>query len=570
MLGIASGEDIGGGTASSSGGASSSLSHPYASSAAAPPPGKPVKRRLKKRPGASSKKPVATKAAILVWGCFLASIFVSLAVLIGSKVAATLGNRRSQQNAFYSSSRSAKEAVGSAGLISIDPADYRGLSMEKVTSDQHDGALSIYRPHDSMPDLGDFTPRYAKLREDVDQLLPEDLERSVGRIKELTSHTFGLVPMDPKVDDAGDQVTYDVYNCPDEPPEGYPYQWKLTRILDHWPTLDTKPRAQIHQGLCVFDFNKDFDKAMRYRNAELPFITVNDPSVVKVVERWSIPGYVETMLGDRSYGCEEMSSVHFMYGSANKPKRRHGAKARLAAAAEAEAAEPPEEKKFYTPTRHINMRYAEWEQHANVPDEELGPDKPHWYFRLITCGRFRGDVCRKSGDFGSEYILDELTFFQPKENLYMVDPSAQAGIHCRFGMKGLIAENHWDSGRNSIVVLKGMRRYILAHPKECPNLVLYPKGHPSARHSKMDWSNYDVDTYPEFANATANEIVMQPGHVLFLPGTVSIMRDFLYGRFRIVVSLARQCFLVQQPRGSTTSSVWTPTCSATREGPYSA
>jgi len=254
---------------------------------------------------------------------------------------------------------------------------------------------------------------------------------------------------------------------------------------------------------------------------------------------------------------------------------RHGAKARLAAAAaaEAEAAEPPEEKKFYTPTRHINMRYAEWEQHANVPDEELGPDKPHWYFRLITCGRFRGDVCRKSGDFGSEYILDELTFFQPKENLYMVDPSAQAGIHCRFGMKGLIAENHWDSGRNSIVVLKGMRRYILAHPKECPNLVLYPKGHPSARHSKMDWSNYDVDTYPEFANATAKEVVMQPGHVLFLPGTaqmIGLVLSFSNG-FRVrYVTYLLVLLLVQQPRGSTTSSVWTPTCSATREGPYCA
>jgi hypothetical protein len=368
-----------------------------------------------------------------------------------------------------------------------------------------------------MPGLGDFSPRYAKLREEVDQLLPDDLERSLGRIEELTTHRFERVPMDPAADfDEGEPgrglVPYDVRNCPDDPPEGYPYQWKLTRLLDRWPTLDPDPRRQVHHGLCVFDYNVDYDKAMRYRDAELPFITVNDPAVAKAVERWSIPGYVEAMLGERPYGCEEMSSVHFMYGSAGKRKRRHRAVAKAGAnAGEEEEEEEEADKKFYAPPKHVLMRYSEWEKHANAPESQLGPDMPHWYFRLITCGRFRGDVCRKTGEYGSEYILDELTFFQPREGLYMVDPSAQAGIHCRFGMKGLIAENHWDSGRNSIVVLRGMRRYILAHPRECPNLVLYPKGHPSARHSKMDWARYDVGAYPEFANATANEVVMQPG-----------------------------------------------------------
>jgi hypothetical protein len=397
------------------------------------------------------------------------------------------------------------------------------------SSDEHgagDAVSSIYRPHDSMPGLGDFSPRYAKLREDVDQLLPDDPERSMGRVAELATHKFGLAPMDPTKDFGRDHassnsagsrnpVQNDVYNCPDAPPANYPYQWPLTKVLDHWPTLDPEPRKRVHHGLCVFDYRKDYDKAMRYRNAELPFITVNDPTVVKTVERWSIPGYVEAMLGDRPYGCEEMASVHFMYGSGNKPKKRDNRK--KGANPDPDPANGGDgEKKFYAPPKHVTMRYSEWEKHANVPDDELGPDKPHWYFRLITCGKFRGDVCHKTGDYGSEYILDELPFFQPKENLYMVDPSAQAGIHCRFGMKGLIAENHWDSGRNSIVVLRGMRRYILAHPRECPNLVLYPKGHPSARHSKMDWANYDVDAYPEFANATANEVILQPGASLEL------------------------------------------------------
>ena len=79
------------------------------------------------------------------------------------------------------------------------------------------------------------------------------------------------------------------------------------------------------------------------------------------------------------------------------------------------------------------------------------------------------------------------------------------------------AENHFDGSRNAIVVLGGERRYILSHPEQCPFLSLLPKGHPSARHSAVDWSDPDLDAYPEFALAKGNEIVMQAGDVLYLP-----------------------------------------------------
>jgi hypothetical protein len=34
-------------------------------------------------------------------------------------------------------------------------------------------------------------------------------------------------------------------------------------------------------------------------------------------------------------------------------------------------------------------------------------------------------------------------------------------------------------------------RYILQPPSECKHLHLYPRGHPSARHSDVDWSNIE-------------------------------------------------------------------------------
>ena len=152
------------------------------------------------------------------------------------------------------------------------------------------------------------------------------------------------------------------------------------------------------------------------------------------------------------------------------------------------------------------MTYDEWVEKASQPDEEMGPDKPHWYFRVSGKGSEEKDV-----------IFDELPFFKSKENFYIVDVNDTRGINCRFGMKGNIAEAHYDSSRNFVALFGGERRYILSHPKNCPNLALYPHRHPSGRHTALDWSAPDLDAYPEFASAEANEVVLQAGDVLYLP-----------------------------------------------------
>jgi hypothetical protein len=137
--------------------------------------------------------------------------------------------------------------------------------------------------------------------------------------------------------------------------------------------------------------------------------------------------------------------------------------------------------------------------------------------------------------------------------MYLVQPEKQRGIHCRFGMPGMIAANHYDASRNAIAVLGGSRRYILSRPEQCPNLGLYPLGHPSARHSKVDWTTAvedhqdffenDNETGEEYEalpwsspssgapswrayrkalsllanNATSTEVILQAGDVLYLP-----------------------------------------------------
>lgn len=154
----------------------------------------------------------------------------------------------------------------------------------------------------------------------------------------------------------------------------------------------------------------------------------------------------------------------------------------------------------------IEMPFDDWYERA----EEIQTDDPkqeRYYFRINAV---------QNGPH--EFLYRELPIFEPvANNFFIVEPLEQRGINCRFGMKGVIAETHYDQSRNFIVLLKGQRRYVLAHPRECPNLGLFPMGHPSGRHSAVDWTNPDLTKFPEFGNAQVQEVVLQAGDALYLP-----------------------------------------------------
>jgi hypothetical protein len=373
---------------------------------------------------------------------------------------------------------------------------------------------SVYTIPNSMPHIGDKTDAYAALRQAFDRQELPKIERKLS---------FGNMEMK----DTGHQVAYDIYNCPDHPVPGYPYEWKLTDVLDRWPPDDPNPPSELHQGLCVFDYTTDYAKALRYRQAEVPFVVRNDPQVAATAARWNAPHYMEQLMGHVQHRAEYSDTNHFLYWNAppkhSKNKKPHDNKEHQHHPKPRGLREmhPPENWK--EPTKMIRMTYADWLGHANVTDDLTTAADPHWYFRLIGCGETGPEGQCDAGS--SEYLFDELPYFQPQHgtrtnpdgSLYIVDPDQQKGIHCRFGMRGVIAENHFDGSRNAIAVLGGERRYILSHPKECPHLALFPKDHPSARHSAVDWSSPDLETYPEFELAQGNEVVMQAGDVLYLP-----------------------------------------------------
>ena len=434
---------------------------------------------------------------------------------------------------------------------------------------------------ESMKHIGCKATWYTELRQQYDTLYPKDDQRSLSWV-DAQRTKLGVYTQHPSA-----QTPYDIHNCPDYPPEGYPLQFPVLDVLKNWPPDDPSIHNQIYQGICVFDYRTELEKANRYREKEVPFVVRNDPAAARTAERWNDEEYVKKLLmgeEDTMRRTEYSPNNHFMYWVDKRSKevkkrkikeirekRQRGEevhdgfgrgdqeemaeemkdiehvkklKVELEVAKELaeqdpeneEASEEVErlqraiheakdkvakdsEENWQPPTENLRMTYLDWLQKANITnDDQLGPDNPHWYFRLIGCGTMNDGDCDKGS---SEWLFDELTYFQPREGderpFYMINPKKQQGIHCRFGMKGVIAENHFDLSRNAINVLYGQRRYILAHPNQCLNMNLLPKGHPSARHSAVDWSNPDLEDYPTFENARVNEIVMQPGDVLYLP-----------------------------------------------------
>lgn len=46
---------------------------------------------------------------------------------------------------------------------------------------------------------------------------------------------------------------------------------------------------------------------------------------------------------------------------------------------------------------------------------------------------------------------------------------------------------------------------------------MLPIGHPSGRHSEVDWSKPDLTQFPNFAKLMGNEVILRPGDFLYVP-----------------------------------------------------
>lgn len=249
-------------------------------------------------------------------------------------------------------------------------------------------------------------------------------------------------------------LPYDIYDCPLKPPRGYPKAWKVLDVLRHW-NVDTTdlPKTPIYQGLCVFDWHdkKQREMAFTYREAELPFIVRNHPGVMQTAKRFSSPGYLNALLGNKPQRNEHGKTNHLMFWRTLSPVQQKEFK-------DAPTIPPG----WKPPTDTEDLTFAQWYQKARAlenPDLDQ-TQQEHWYFRINAFDRV------------NRFLYNEMPYFDPDKHaafmaqnhsnaFLMVDPEQHRGVNCRFGMRGLIAELHYDSTNNFVVLLGGLRRYIL-------------------------------------------------------------------------------------------------------------
>ena len=109
------------------------------------------------------------------------------------------------------------------------------------------------------------------------------------------------------------------------------------------------------------------------------------------------------------------------------------------------------------PTDIVHSTFADWLAFARgADDRELGPEAQHRYLMMGTpplSALLRGSSVRRS-----HFVTKDLPCFTPgTENFFVTDIRKNKGIQCRFGMRGVIAEAHYEGVGTAM--LRG-RRYI--------------------------------------------------------------------------------------------------------------
>ena len=271
-----------------------------------------------------------------------------------------------------------------------------------------------------------------------------------------------------------------------------PYR-TLYDVVESWnPDNPDEPKF-FQETLQHFDYGNPREReiAARYRDAEVPFKIYNVSGFLDVSHKWTdeyLTAELEKM--KRKSSVERSKNNHFMYWKGRKSSK----------------------KGFIPPTEDVKgMTFPQWLELAKAADAmKLSNASAHYYF---MAGSDAGDHGKRT------FIARDLSLFSTTtENFFITRVNLNKGIQCRFGMRGIIAESHYDSGRNMIAMLRGSKRYILNPPKACSKLAIISDAkHPSFRHSVIDWSDLTQAKSHDFEHVEAIDTIVHTGEVLYVP-----------------------------------------------------
>lgn len=277
-----------------------------------------------------------------------------------------------------------------------------------------------------------------------------------------------------------------------EPPADYPIYEPLLTIIERWnPDVPETP-LHFQETLQHFNYSNPYERSMAelYRNKEIPFKLYDVPNIEEVRNKWTNSYLSKEMIKVNPH-VEKSKSNHFMFWNIQTQKRMRDAE------------------NYETPTEIVQMPFDQWVVQAQHADKDhISKEAEHYYFMMNSSpGRFETFVGR-----------DLPIFSTRKNNFFITNVYANKGIQCRFGMRGIIAEAHYDQGRNMVAMCKGDKRYILTPPKTCSQLgIISDKKHPSFRHSVIDWSDPSQAKSHSFDKVDAIDTIVREGEVLYIP-----------------------------------------------------
>ena len=272
---------------------------------------------------------------------------------------------------------------------------------------------------------------------------------------------------------------------------GYPQLFNMGELMQNWtPDAPDVPEHGYYDSLCRFNLSDPAEKqlAMEFRHKEVPFIVYDVPELQETSRKWT-DAFLNTQLVEKPFKVEISDNNHFMYhhkSSENDP--------------------PPS-------YRQEKWTYDAFRRKVNA-NPMAGANQEHYYL-------FVSHRMYKKDQTATQFLRQDLSIFDPEieskyENLFIRQPEELKSIHCRFGMRGIVAEGHFDAGVNMIAMVRGSKRYILSPPSSCACQYLFIDG-PSARHTRVNWSKIDGKEFPLASQCQGTETVITKGDVLYVP-----------------------------------------------------
>lgn len=279
---------------------------------------------------------------------------------------------------------------------------------------------------------------------------------------------------------------------PDPPrTEAMPYS-TLYDALSKWHPHTPEIPETFQESLQSFNFGDPYERelAVRYREAEIPFKIHNVSEFDAITRLWSDEYLSKQTKALRSHRVEKSVNNKFLFWSMRQQDQIED----------------------YTPPTEVlsTMDFDTWVKLAHEAEEKkIKPSDPHYYYFINA---------EKRNLFETFVGRDLKMFSTSTENFFITNVEAMRSINCRFGMRGIIGEAHYDLGKNMIALIRGNKRYILSPPKECPNLaIVTERKHPSVRQSVIDFSDLEQAKSRGFEKVAAIDTVVHEGEVLYIP-----------------------------------------------------